>query len=147
MKNPIAKLSARPRFAALHHKGARIWAVLNAAVIATAVALPLLALSPDAHAEDTKPTIPASGTLKEVLTRGSYLVLGGYDIEVTYTPDGKFTAMQGQVQGKWRVEGEKLCTSTNVDPVESCALYPANKTSGDTFEIMTPQGLAEIRIK
>jgi hypothetical protein len=127
--------------------GLHVWGILHTAVIAAAITLPLLALSPNAHADETKAAIPASGTLKEVITRGSYLVLGGVDIEVTYTSDGKFTAMQGQVQGKWRVEGEKLCTSTNFDPVESCALYPANKTSGDTFEIMTSQGLAEIRIK
>jgi hypothetical protein len=140
MKSASAKFSYLPQ-------GSRLRGVFNTAVIAGAIVLPLLALSPDAHAEDTKPAIPSSGTLKEVVTRGSVLVLEGMDIDVAYTPDGKFTAMDGQVKGTWRIEGDTLCTTTNFQPVESCALYPTGKKSGDTFEIMSDQGMVRIRIK
>jgi hypothetical protein len=145
MKNALAKLSSRPRFSAIHSKGVRVFAVLNTAIIAAAVALPLLALSPEARADEAR--VPVSGTFREMITRGSVLIVNGMDIDVAYTNDGKFTAMNGQVQGKWRIDGETLCTSTNFQPVETCALYPRDKKSGDTFEIMTDQGQVQIRIK
>jgi hypothetical protein len=125
--------------------GLHVWGILHTAVIAAAVTLPLLAFSPNARADEAK--VPPSGTFHEIITRGSVLVVGGMDIDVAYTPDGKFTAMNGAVQGKWRIEGETFCTSTNFDPVETCALYPRDKKSGDTFEIMTNQGQVQIRIK
>ena len=139
MKNASAKFSYLPQ-------ASRLRGLLSAADIAGAIVLPLLALSPDAHADGAKP--PASVTLKEVVTRGSVLIIGeGMEIDVAYTPDGKFTAMDGQVKGTWRIEGDTLCTTTNFQPVESCALYPQDKKSGDTFEIMTNQGQVQIRIK
>ena len=86
-------------------------------------------------------------TLQEVTTRGIVLTAGGMDIDVTYTPDGKFTAMDGQVTGTWRIDGAKLCTTSNFQPEESCTEYPAGKKSGDSFEVTSPQGAATIRIK
>lgn len=126
-------------------KSSGLRAILQTAVIAAAITLPPLALSPGARADEAR--TPASGTLREIITRGSVLIVGDMNIDVAYTPDGKFTAMNGAVQGKWRVDGETLCTSTNFDPVETCALYPRDRKSGDTFEIMTNQGLVQIRIK
>jgi hypothetical protein len=55
--------------------------------------------------------------------------------------------MDGQVTGKWRVEGGKLCTSSNFAPEEECVAYPAGKKSGDSFEVQGGQGPATIRIK
>jgi hypothetical protein len=55
--------------------------------------------------------------------------------------------MDGQVTGKWRVDGGKLCTSSNFAPDEECVAYPAGKKSGDTFEVQGGQGPATIRIK
>ena len=86
-------------------------------------------------------------TLKEVTSRGIILTVQGMDIDVTYTPDGKFTAMDGQVTGTWRIDGDKLCTTSNVDPNETCVAYPADKKSGDTFDLTGPQGTATIKIK
>ena len=86
-------------------------------------------------------------TLKEVTTRGIVLTVQGMDIDVTYTPDGKFTAMDGQVTGTWRIDGDKLCTTSNVDPNESCVAYPKGKKSGDSFDLTGPQGTATIKIK
>ena len=89
----------------------------------------------------------AAETLKEVTEHGIVLTVQGMDIDVVYTPDGKFTAMEGQVTGTWRIDGDKLCTSSNFDPNETCVAYPKDKKSGDTFELTGPQGTATIRIK
>jgi hypothetical protein len=91
---------------------------------------------------------PASAdTLQEVTTKGIVLTIQGMDIDVTYTPDGKFTALDGQVTGTWRIDGDKLCTSSNFDPNETCVAYPHDKKSGDTFDVTGPAGTATIRIK
>jgi hypothetical protein len=68
-------------------------------------------------------------------------------IEVTFTPDGKFTAFDGQIIGAWRIDGDKLCTSSNADPNETCVEYPKDKKSGDSFDVTGPQGTATITIK
>ena len=86
-------------------------------------------------------------TLQEVTTKGIILSAQGMAIDVTYTPDGKFTAMDGQVTGTWRIDGEKLCTSSNFEPAETCVAYPKDKKSGDSFDLASPQGTATIKIK
>ena len=106
------------------------------AFITLAVAAGLL-LAPPAFAE----------TLEQVTTHGIVLSVQGTDIDVTYTPDGKFTAMDGQVTGAWRIDGAKLCTSSNFSPEEQCVAYPLDKTSGDSFEVVGPDGAATIKIK
>lgn len=87
-----------------------------------------------------------SDTLKEVTTRGIVLSAGGIDVNVTYRPDGTFTAMDGQVTGRWRVDGARLCTTSNFAPAEECVAYPAGKKSGDSFQVQGGQGPATIRI-
>ncbi|WP_293907100.1 hypothetical protein [Phenylobacterium sp.] len=86
-------------------------------------------------------------TLQEVTTRGIVLTIQGMDIDVTYTPDGKFTALDGQVTGTWKIDGDKLCTSSNFDPNVTCVAYPHDKKSGDSFDVTSDQGTATIRIK
>ena len=88
-----------------------------------------------------------ASTLTEVTTHGIILTLGDMDIPVTYTPDGKFTAMDGQVTGAWRIDGEKLCTSSTADPNETCVAYPKDKKSGDTFLLETPNGSVQVKIR
>ncbi|HEY0435889.1 MAG TPA: hypothetical protein VGC92_04570 [Phenylobacterium sp.] len=86
-------------------------------------------------------------TLSEVTGNGIVLTIGDMDIPVAYTPDHKFTAMDGQVTGTWRIDGDKLCTASNVDPNESCIAYPKDKKSGDTFFLETPQGGVQVKIR
>lgn len=86
-------------------------------------------------------------TLQEVTTKGIVLQVQGMDIDVTYKPDGTFTALDGQVTGKWRIDGEKLCTTSNMSPAEECTAYPAGKKSGDSFDVTGSQGTATIKIK
>ena len=88
-----------------------------------------------------------AGTLEEVVAHGIVLTVQGMDVDVAYTPDGKFTALGGQVTGTWRIDGEKFCTTSNFQPEETCTVYPAGKKSGDSFDLTTPQGSVTIRIK
>jgi len=92
-------------------------------------------------------TPACANTLQEVTTKGIILSVQGMDIDVTYTPDGKFTAMDGQVTGTWRIDGDKLCTTSNFEPDEQCVEYPKDKKSGDSFDLTGPQGTATIKIK
>ena len=93
------------------------------------------------------PAFAQTTTLQEVTTKGIVLSAQGMDIDVTYKSDGSFTAMDGQVTGKWRIDGEKLCTTSNFEPAESCAVYPAGKKSGDSFDVTGAAGTATIKIK
>lgn len=86
-------------------------------------------------------------TLQEVTTHGMVITAGGTDIDVVFTPDGKYTAFDGQITGTWRIDGEKLCTTSNAAPEEQCVPYPTGKKSGDSFEVTSPQGTATIKIK
>lgn len=95
----------------------------------------------------TAPAFAQTTTLSEVTTKGIILSAQGMDIDVTYKPDGSFTAMDGQVTGKWRIDGEKLCTSSNFEPAETCTAYPAGKKSGDSFDLTSERGTATIKIK
>lgn len=85
-------------------------------------------------------------TLQEVTTHGMLILLGERQIQVDYTPDGKFTLNGGQATGTWRIDGDRLCTSTNGNP-ENCVPYPTGKKSGDSFEVTGPQGSATVKIK
>lgn len=86
-------------------------------------------------------------TLQEVVKHGITLSVSGMDIDVTYTPDGKFTAMDGQITGTWKIKDDKLCTSSNFNPEEQCTAYPKDKKSGDSFELTSDQGTATIKIR
>jgi hypothetical protein len=101
------------------------------------VAIGFLALATPAFAE----------TLQEVTTHGIDLIIGDMTFKVDYTPDGKFTAADGQVTGTWRIDGDKLCTASNVQQEETCVAYPLGKKSGDSFELTGPQGSVTIKIR
>jgi hypothetical protein len=88
----------------------------------------------------------AADTLQEVATHGIVILLGGRQIDVDYTPDGKFTVNSGQATGTWRIDGDRLCAIANGNP-EACVPYPKGKTSGDSFDVTGPEGPATVRIK
>lgn len=85
-------------------------------------------------------------TLEYMTTKGSVLKVAGMEFPTTYTPDGKFTAAEGQVTGTWKIVGETLCVTTNMNPQEACTLYPSGKKPGDEFDIDSPQGTVTIKI-
>jgi hypothetical protein len=88
----------------------------------------------------------APTTLQYVTSKSVIMKVAGMDIPVTYKADGTFSAMEGQVTGKWKIVGETMCSTSNMDPNETCILYPAGKKPGDEFEIMSPQGMVTIQI-
>lgn len=134
----VSNLLNRPKFSSMRRKSETVRNVFHAAVIVGAIALPLAVLAPNAAHADT---------LKEVTTRGVVLTIAGMDVDVSYTPDGRFSAMEGAVTGTWRIQGETLCVTSNMQPAESCTLYPPDKKSGDAFDLVTDQGVVAIRIK
>jgi hypothetical protein len=89
-------------------------------------------------------------TLKDVTTKGVVLTTGGMEIDVTPKADGTFVAkivgLDGEIPGKWRLDGDKFCTSTEATP-EECTLYPKDKKSGDTFEVTGSTGPVTVKIK
>jgi hypothetical protein len=85
-------------------------------------------------------------TLQEVTTHGMIVTVGDRQFEVDYTPDGKLSVNGGQATGVWRIDGDRLCTSTAANP-ETCVAYPTGKKSGDTFEVTGAQGSATVKIK
>ncbi len=86
-------------------------------------------------------------TVQEVTAHGMIITIGDMQIDVDYTPDGKFTALGGQIAGTWRIDGDKLCTVAAIAPEENCIVYPKGKKSGDSFEVTGPQGSATVKIK
>ena len=91
-------------------------------------------------------TASNADTYKAVLENGVVIVTPEMEIDVAFTPDGRFTALRGVSSGVWRIDGNKLCSTPNETLIESCAVYPAGKTSGDTFEIDAPGTKVTIRI-
>lgn len=85
-------------------------------------------------------------TYAEVIAHGAVIVLPDLEIDVTFMPDGKFTAMGGASTGTWKIVGDKLCSTPNETLMETCGVYPAGKKSGDTFVISGPNGDVTVRI-
>jgi hypothetical protein len=86
-------------------------------------------------------------TYKAVIAHGVVIVAPEMEIDVTFTPDGKFTAFRGMSTGVWRIDGGRLCSTPNETLIESCAVYPAGKKSGDAFEVKAPGSNVTIRIR
>ena len=102
----------------------------------------LLALSAPAFAQTTT-------TLQNILAKG--VVIHGdlyghpVDMATTYNPDGTSnTHVVGaggkgvDLAGKWRIDGDKLCTVNAANPAENCFDIPAGKNPGDVMKVTTP---------
>lgn len=94
-------------------------------------------LAAPAFAQDTS-------TLGYIISKGSVMKadMQGTPIELplTYKADGSYTtsAMGQDITGKWRIDGEKLCTQNSMSPSETCIAYPAGKKPGDEFTVEHP---------
>jgi hypothetical protein len=104
-------------------------------------------LAAPAVAEPQNAPAVNADTYKEVVAHGVVIVTPDIEIDVIFTPDGKFAAMGGLSKGVWHIDGDKMCSTPSETLIESCAVYPAGKKSGDTFEIQAPTGSVTIRIK
>jgi uncharacterized protein len=74
------------------------------------------------------------------------------DLHVTYKDDGtsmtKIVGKAGKesaLPGKWRSDGDKLCTTNDMNPLETCIVLPPGKKPGDAFNATTP-GMGEVTI-
>lgn len=91
-------------------------------------------------------------TLQHVTTKGTVIKadMQGTPLELpmTYKADGTYsTSAMGQtIGGKWRIDGDKLCTVSDMNPTESCVTYPAGKKPGDEFTVTNPM-LGELTVK
>lgn len=87
-------------------------------------------------------------TLQEIVAKGIILKVQGMEIPISYNADGSFSgeAMGQAFQGKWRIDGDKMCTTSDMQPEERCTAYPAGKKSGDEFEIEGAMGPVTIKI-
>jgi hypothetical protein len=95
-------------------------------------------------------------SLQYVLSKGVVIHGGLYgrpvEMRVTYKGDGtSITNVMGQegkgadLAGKWRIDGDKLCTANSMNPVETCFVVPPEKGPGDEFKLTTP-GMGEVSI-
>jgi hypothetical protein len=85
-------------------------------------------------------------TYREILAHGVVIVLPEMEIDVKFSADGKFTALGGQSTGVWKIDGDRLCSTPDETLMETCAVYPAGKKSGDTFTISAPHQDVTVRI-
>jgi hypothetical protein len=85
-------------------------------------------------------------TYREVVAHGVVMIFPDFEIDVSFKPDGTFTAMKGASKGKWRIEDNKLCSTPDETLMETCAVYPAGKKSGDRFVIPAPRQDVTVRI-
>jgi len=105
----------------------------------------ILALAAPAFAQEAT-------TLQNVTTKGTVIKanMQGTELELpmTYKADGTYetSAMGQSVKGKWRIDGDKLCTVSDMNPTESCVAYPAGKKPGDEFKVTNPN-LGELTVK
>jgi hypothetical protein len=98
----------------------------------------------------------AADTLKNVTTKGTVMTGTIQSMDVTYitdyAADGTYrTSIEGMdriMTGKWRIEGDKLCTRGDGNPADMCTAYPAGKKPGDTFDVQHPAlGAAKVTIR
>ena len=89
---------------------------------------------------------PPSDSVKAVLEKGLMIDIMGMPVDMMFNKDGSFAAMQGAYPGKYRVDGKKVCITSDAMPEESCIEVPDGKKSGDTFN-MTLGELGETSAK
>ncbi|WP_300375816.1 hypothetical protein [Henriciella sp.] len=100
-----------------------------------------------ASAQDINP----NDTLQAVIRHGVILNSQGHSIPITYREDGTYSGEVSGVtfSGNWRLKQEaRMCTSSSLSPLETCAYYPEGMAPGDTFEVTSATlGLIRITIR
>lgn len=104
----------------------------------------IIALAAPAFAQDatTLQNVTTKGTVIKADMQGTAL-----ELPMTYSADGNYktNAMGQEVTGKWRIDGDKLCTTSSMNPTETCVAYPAGKKPGDEFKVTNPN-LGEVTV-
>ncbi|MEZ6030181.1 MAG: hypothetical protein R3C46_10575 [Hyphomonadaceae bacterium] len=98
-----------------------------------------------------------TSTVQVVIAKGVVIhdTMGGLpvDIQVTYNPDGTsalhIVGPRGNgrdISGTWRLDGDKVCSANQINPIESCVSIPPDKKPGDSFAVATPRGEVTLTI-
>ena len=91
---------------------------------------------------------PPSDTIKALVEKGVTMEVAGQAGDILYKPDGTFSGFEGQIEGKYRTDGNRLCiTREAFGMITQCTEYPDGKTSGDTFEISSDMGPLKVTIR
>ena len=90
---------------------------------------------------------PPSNTIKAVLEKGAVFTIQGQDYDFVAKSDGTYTDKAGEVVGRYRADGQKLCVTPTTFGQEICFTYPDGKTSGDKFEVAGEMGAATVTIR
>jgi hypothetical protein len=90
---------------------------------------------------------PPSDTVKEIIAKGSKIDVQGQVYEQTYKADGTYAGADASQNGKYRVDGKKLCLTPDALGQELCNEHPDGKKSGDTYEITSDFGPMNFTIK
>jgi hypothetical protein len=104
----------------------------------------IIALAAPAFAQDAT-------TLQNVTTKGTVIKADmqgqALELPMKYNTDGTYetNAMGQAIKGKWRIDGDKLCTVSDMNPTETCIVYPAGKKPGDEFKVTNPM-LGEVTV-
>lgn len=103
-----------------------------------------IALAAPAFAQEltTLQYVTTKGTVVKAEAQGQAL-----ELPMAYKTDGTYTtnAMGQAINGKWRIDGDKLCTVNDMNPTETCVAYPAGKKPGDEFKVTNPM-LGEVSV-
>lgn len=111
----------------------------------TTFALAAALLAAPALAQDVA---PPSDTVKAVVEKGVSMEVMGQAGEIAYKADGTFSGFDGQFEGTYKTNGNKLCITVEAfGMVDQCTEYPDGKKSGDTFEIPSDMGPLKVTIR
>jgi len=93
-------------------------------------------------------TAPPSDTVKAVIEKGVTMEVMGQAGDIDYKPDGTFSGFDGQFEGAYKADGNKLCITVEAfGIVDQCTEYPEGKKSGDSFEISSDMGPLKVTIR
>ncbi|HOZ27070.1 MAG TPA: hypothetical protein PLH23_05270 [Hyphomonadaceae bacterium] len=91
---------------------------------------------------------PPSDTVKAVVEKGVTMEVMGQAGDIEYKADGTFSGFDGQIEGTYKTNGNKLCiTAEAVGILDQCSEYPDGKKSGDTFELPSDMGPLKVTIR
>ena len=91
---------------------------------------------------------PPSDTVKAVVEKGVTMEVMGQAGDIEYKADGTFSGFDGQFEGTYKTNGNKLCITVEAfGLVDQCSEYPDGKVSGDTFEIPSDMDPLKVTIR
>ena len=102
--------------------------------------LPILLLPPSCRPVRSlpRPRPPMPTPIAEIIAHGVVIVTPDLEIDVPSSRTARSRRSAGASTGVWRIDGDKLCSTPNETLIEDCAVYPAGKKSGDTFDLDAP---------